>query len=113
MWLARVLCPKRSDLLKPAVKNGGKDKSKSKGEGKSTRNSVVPCIVQAGKEVLHTYHLPKGALSNVLMDLVADLLGVPVNEIAFMDLEKGCMLIPGLSITTSLHVGVGAPTKGG
>ena len=79
MWLARVLCPKRSDLLKPAVKNGGKDKSKSKGEGKSTRNSVVPCIVQAGKEVLHTYHLPKGALSNVLMDLMADLLGVPVN----------------------------------
>ena len=47
------------------------------------------------------------------MDLVADLLGVPVNEIAFMDLEKGCMLIPGLSITTSLRVGVGAPTKGG
>ena len=36
-----------------------------------------------------------------------------INEIAFMDLEKGCMLIPGLSITTSLRVGVGAPTKGG
>ena len=65
MWLARVLCPKRSDLLKPAVKNGGKDKSKSKGEGKSTRNSVVPCIVQAGKEVLHTTHLPSSQRSLV------------------------------------------------